>query len=91
MSNIRIVLTITEASPELYAALQDVPTRLRAERVRTLATLGLAAIGGVVGSRPTKVAATEPQHLQQQPPQQKQNDDGVNRAIAFAKALADKV
>jgi len=91
VSNIRIVLTITEASPELYAALRDVPSRQRAERVRTLATLGLAAVGGGLGSRPTKAAATEPQHLQQQTPQQKQNDDGVNRAIAFAKALGDGV
>ena len=46
MSSIRVVLTVTPASPELFAGLKDVPARFRAERVRTLATLGLAAVSG---------------------------------------------
>ncbi|MDP1573053.1 MAG: hypothetical protein Q8M09_08010 [Pseudomonadota bacterium] len=44
--SIRIVLTVSEASPELYAALIQVPERLRAERVRTLSTIGLVALNG---------------------------------------------
>lgn len=64
MSGIRIVLTVTQASPELYAALQAVPARLRAERVRTLATLGLViASGGAVGIKPASPsAATDSGH-----------------------------
>lgn len=64
MSGIRIVLTVTQASPELYAALQQVPARLRAERVRALATLGLVvASGGAVGIKPVSPsAATDSGH-----------------------------
>lgn len=46
MKGIRIVLTVSEGSPELYAALANMPARLRAERVRALATIGLAALNG---------------------------------------------
>lgn len=45
--NIRIVVAVNQASPELLAELGRVPARLRAERMRMLATLGLAAAGGV--------------------------------------------
>lgn len=44
--SIRIVLTVSEVSPELYAALVQVPERLRAERVRTLSTIGLLTMNG---------------------------------------------
>jgi hypothetical protein len=44
--SIRILLSVTEGSPELYADLISVPSRLRAERVRALATIGVAAISG---------------------------------------------
>lgn len=46
MKSIRILLTVTEGCPELYAALSNVPSRLRAERVRVLATIGVAAMSG---------------------------------------------
>lgn len=82
MSGIRIVLTVTQASPELFAALQEVPARLRAERVRTLATLGLAAVCGGIGSRPTTGQITEVAP---------QNAGAPNRALSFAKSLADGV
>lgn len=44
MKSIRILLTVTEGCPELYAALSKVQPRLRAERVRMLATIGVAAM-----------------------------------------------
>lgn len=57
MSGIRIVLAVTEASPELYAALEKVPARLRAERVRALATIGLLiAAGSAAGIKPSSSA-----------------------------------
>jgi hypothetical protein len=46
VTSIRILLSVTEGSPELYADLISVPSRLRAERVRALATIGVAAVSG---------------------------------------------
>lgn len=46
MTSIRILLSVTEGSPELFADLLSVPSRLRAERVRALATIGVAAVSG---------------------------------------------
>lgn len=51
MKGIRVVLAVTAASPELFAALQGLPARSRAERVRMLATLGLAAVSGGVSCK----------------------------------------
>ena len=82
MSGIRIVLTVTQASPELFAALKDVPARLRAERVRTLATLGLAAVCGGIGSRPAIGPATGAAT---------QNAGASGQALGFAKSLGDGV
>ncbi|KAF0162621.1 MAG: hypothetical protein FD157_3852 [Rhodocyclaceae bacterium] len=50
MKSIRILLTVTEGCPELYAALSNIPSRLRAERVRVLATIGVAAMSGGLAS-----------------------------------------
>ena len=83
MSSIRVVLTVTQANPELFAGLQDVPARLRAERVRTLATLGLAAVSG--GIVTTKIATPE------DIPTGRQGNRGPNRALSFAKSLGDGV
>lgn len=41
MKEIRIVVTLTEANPELVSEFRDMPVRARAERMRVLATLGL--------------------------------------------------
>jgi len=83
VSSIRVVLTVTPANPELFAGLQDVPARLRAERVRTLATLGIAAVsGGIVGARPAASAVV---------PLDKGSHGGSGRALAFAKSLGDGV
>ena len=69
--SIRIVLTVSEVSPELYAALVQVPERLRAERVRTLSTIGLLTMNGgfspkaavadmPVGTAPETAASSKP-------------------------------
>ena len=50
MKSIRILLTVTEGCPELYATLSKVPSRMRAERVRVLATMGVAAMSGGLAS-----------------------------------------
>lgn len=43
----RVVVVVNEhGSPELYRALLDTPARLRAERLRTLATVGLVSFSG---------------------------------------------
>lgn len=41
MSDIRIVVTLTEANPELVSESRDMPVRALAERMRVLATLAL--------------------------------------------------
>ena len=49
MKSLRSAGTVADGNPELYASLQGIPSRLRAERVRALATIGVAvAVGGVV-------------------------------------------
>lgn len=81
MSAIRVVLTVTPSSPELYAALKDIPARMRAERVRTLATLGLAAFA----------AGTGP-HLRESPSSPEKADPAparTGRAVSFAKSLGE--
>ena len=82
MNGIRVVLTVTPANPELFAELGKIPARLRAERVRTLATLGLAAVCGGIGSRPAIGPATEAAP---------QNAGDQNRALSFAKSLGGVV
>lgn len=83
MSSIRVVLTVTPASPELFVGLKDVPARLRAERVRTLATLGLAAVSGGIVTAKTAAAPNTPASGQSR---------GVpNRVLTFAKSLGDGV
>lgn len=59
MKSIRILLTVTEGCPELYAALFNVPSRLRAERVRLLATMGVAAMSGGLASPDHAAAAVD--------------------------------
>ena len=59
MKSIRILLTVTEGCPELYAALSNVPSRLRAERVRVLATIGVAAMSGGLASPDHAAAAVD--------------------------------
>lgn len=44
--SLRMLLTIPEAQKELYEAIESIPVRHRAERIRTLAAIGLAALRG---------------------------------------------
>lgn len=82
MSSLRVVLNVTKASPELLAAIEGVPPRLRAERIRALATLGLIAVsGGVrVGTDATAIAKAD----------ENSNDAEIpNRALGLARALSE--
>jgi hypothetical protein len=83
VSSIRVVLTVTPANPELFADLGKVPARLRAERVRTLATLGLAAMSG-------GIAITKPP-VPDSPATDQQGKERPARALHFAKSLGDGV
>ena len=79
-------MTVTEeASPELYKALKAVPSRLRAERVRTLSAIGLTAVSG--SGIQSKVIATGSEH----PAQDKAAPSGSARAVSFARSLADGI
>lgn len=68
-AEINLYVTIHAGCPELHADLIGVPRRLRAERLRTLATLGLTGVRGGVsaaaGARTTRDPASapaDPQH-----------------------------
>ena len=83
MNSIRVVLTVTPANPELFEELGRVPARLRAERVRTLSTLGLAAMsGGIVITKPPVSGS---------PATDQQGKGKPDRALNFAKSLGDGV
>lgn len=83
MSSIRVVLTVTSANPELLNDLKDVPARLRAERVRTLATLGIAAMSGGIGiAKPAAPMDTTSDQRGKSTP---------SRALNFARSLGDGV
>ena len=86
MTGFRVIMTVTEeASPELYKALKGVPSRLRAERVRTLSAIGLTAVSGT--GVQTRVIASGSEH----PVQDKAEPSGSARAVSFARSLADGV
>jgi hypothetical protein len=87
LNGIRVVLTTTPANPELFADLSEVPARLRAERVRTLATLGLVALsGGIALTRPTALASTE---TEERGKRELTQGEPPRRALNFAKSLGD--
>lgn len=62
--SLRMLLTIPSAQKELYEDIEVIPVRERAERMRTLAAIGLASIRGrshtPAGHADTPTAATEP-------------------------------
>ncbi|TXF11182.1 hypothetical protein [Pelomicrobium methylotrophicum] len=71
----RIVVVVTETgSPELYKALQGTPARQRAERLRTLATVGLVSISAQV-------------RREEQPPNTNQDNGTGTKIGAIAKKL----
>ena len=82
--SIRILLSVTEGSPELYAALNTIPPRLRAERVRALATIGVAAISGDKNS--SDPAASE-KVIEKPLPSKQDSDSTLGKAQAIAKRL----
>lgn len=74
----RIVMIVSPAFPELLADLERIPSRLRPERIRALATIGLAALHRGQGT-PRHVEASV-QHPDSGP---------ERRLVGAAKALGD--
>lgn len=71
----RIVVVVTETgNPELYKALHGTPPRQRAERLRTLATVGLVSVSGQV-------------MRDEQPSKSSQDRDAETRVGAIARKL----
>jgi hypothetical protein len=64
----RFQVQVTDACPELLKDLTAIPARSRPERLRALATLGIAVLHGGVGRAATAPAADPPAdaRLQQQ-------------------------
>lgn len=81
MTSIRILLSVTEGSPELYADLISVPSRLRAERVRALATIGVAAVSGGMN------ASDQSKSAQGGRPSIPEADSSLDKVQAIAKRL----
>lgn len=84
MTSIRILLVVTEGSPELHAAMTTIPPRLRAERIRALATTGLAALTGDDSSNENTA-----QKLSLQNPQP--SNTGDDSALVKVQALAKRL
>ena len=84
MKSIRILLSVTEGSPELYAALTTIPSRLRAERVRALATIGVAA---VTGGKNSFFQTDHEKSGDPFKPSNQDSDSSVGKAQAIAKRL----
>ena len=84
--SLRVVMAINQANPELLAELANIPERLRAERLRVLATIGLKILSqGSMAFAPwpgppaqAGVAPVEPE-----PPKV----SGKSAAMNFAKKL----
>lgn len=54
--SIRVIVVVSEAYPELSQDLASIPPRLRAERIRALATMGLGVLWGGLRQRVTQEA-----------------------------------
>lgn len=85
MKAMRIVLTVTDANPELCAELEKIAPRLRAERIRTLATLGIVAAQEARKAVDLSTSASPPDAASGAV--SKESD--ADRAVRFAKSLGD--
>jgi len=89
--SIRIVVAVSRAQPELFADLAALSTRGRAERVRTLATLGvLAAKGTVIAEERHPVERQVERCVEREEPEQKpSNEEHIHASMArkFAKNM----
>lgn len=86
MKDIRVVLTITEeGSPELFAALAPVPPRLRAERVRAIATVGIVNMRMGMSPQPQASVAPPPTDAPSPPPSE--TDPAMDKATKAARGL----
>lgn len=58
VGHIKVMVTLSESNPELIAEFKNIPARAQAERIRTLATIGLHAVGGTFAGTPQKNSAS---------------------------------
>jgi hypothetical protein len=78
----RFQVQVTEAYPELADDLARVPPRARPERLRTLAMVGLAAMGGRMAT--LKVPAAAPSAAPEPPA-----DPQLGRRLRLLEAISD--
>jgi hypothetical protein len=57
-TDMRVVVKVTAAHPDLHEALQPIPVRKRAERIRTLALIGLTVLAN--GRQPVASVSAAP-------------------------------
>lgn len=86
-NRIRIVLNIDlDSSPELFAEIEKISARARAERIRTLATVGIACSGQELAARPRKMFQKKSEADVWQNDEEKENP--ANKALMMARNLS---
>jgi hypothetical protein len=82
--SVRVVLNVSGANPELRDELEKTPVRHRAERIRSLATLGLMVARGGIGSVSTRseCVSREDEVVDRGEDDQQGREDSSNQLVA---------